>query len=166
MVRPLLGVSRATIERFAHTRRLNWREDSSNASPAYTRNRVRAWIPDLAREFNPGLLRALADLADAQRRDTEWIEARVEQEVAARVSTNGDALVIDAKEWAALPAALARRVARAALVRAGAGRHVTRKHLDRMCRFLGSAETGKRLELPGRRILERRREGFRLGPSC
>lgn len=166
VVRPLLGVSRAEIERFARSRRLNWREDSSNASPAYTRNRIRARIPDLAREFNPGLLRALADLADAQRRDTEWIEARVEQEVAARFSAVREALVIDAKDWAALPEPLARRVARAALVRAGAGRHVTRRHLERMCRFLAGAEPGKRLELPGRLTLERHREGFRLGPPC
>ena len=166
VVRPLLGVSRAAIERFARERGLSWREDASNASPAYTRNRVRARLPELAQEFNPGLLRALAKLADAQRRDTEWIAARVEQEVAARFSSDGGALLIDATNWAELPEALARPVARAALVRSGAGRHVTRVHLERMCGFFASAATGKRLELPGRRVLERRREGFRLHPPC
>ena len=166
VVRPLLGVSRAEIERFARSRRLKWREDASNASPAYTRNRVRALLAELARDFNPELLRVLAELADSQRRDSEWIEARVEQEIAARFSADGEALVIDGKDWRALPPALSRRVARAALVRVGAGRHVTRRHLERICRFLATAEPGKRLELPGHRILVRRPEGFRLQTSC
>jgi tRNA(Ile)-lysidine synthase len=164
VVRPLLGVSRAEIERFAATRRLSWREDASNASDRYARNRLRRRLPGLAQDFNPRLLRAIGNLAEAQRRDSEWIRARVEQEAAARIVREGDWLAIDAKDWAALPEALARRLARVALDRCGSGRLVTRVHLTRMGAFLGSARTGKCLELPGGLVLERRREGFRLGP--
>jgi hypothetical protein len=41
VVRPLLAVSRADLERFAAARGLAWREDASNASPRYARNRLR-----------------------------------------------------------------------------------------------------------------------------
>ena len=165
IVRPLLGISRQEIERFAASRRLSWREDASNASDRYARNRLRRhWLPGLAQDFNPRLLRAIGKLAEAQRRDSEWINSRVEQEAALRFAQEGAWLVIDAKDWAALPEALARRLARRALDRCGSGRLVTQVHLARMCAFLGSARTGKRLELPGDLRLERRPGGFRLGP--
>ncbi len=164
VVRPLLDVSRAEIERFARERRLIWREDVSNRSPAYARNRLRAQLPELAERFNPQILRAIGDLAEALRRDGEWIAAAVEREASARFSGEGGWLIIDAKDWGALPAALARRLAREALVRCGAGRDVTRTHIERVCEFLVSATTGKRIELPGGLLLERARSGFRLGP--
>ena len=165
LVRPLLAVSRADVERFAGVRRLIWREDASNASDAYARNRLRLhWLPGLKREFNPRLLRAIGNLAEAQRRDSEWIMSRVEQEAAARFVREGEWLAIDAKDWAALPEALARRLTRLALQRCGSSRLVTRVHLERMGAFLTSAGTGKRLELPGGLELQRRRAGFRLGP--
>ena len=101
IVRPLLGVSRAEIERFARSRRLSWREDASNASERYARNRLRRrWLPGLTQDFNPRLLRAIGNLAEAQRRDSEWIISRVEQEAASRFTQEGGWLVIDAKDWA------------------------------------------------------------------
>ena len=46
IVRPLLGVSRDEIKAYAQTEKLNWREDSSNHSMKYTRNRIRKeWLP-------------------------------------------------------------------------------------------------------------------------
>ena len=166
VVRPLLDVSRAEIERFARERRLSWREDASNRSSAYARNRLRARLPELAEQFNPQILRAIGDLAEALRRDGEWIAAAVQREALARFTREGAWLVIDAKDWSALPAALSRRLAREALVRCAAGRDVTRTHLERVCGFLGSATRGKRIGLPGGLLLERRRGGFRLGPAA
>jgi tRNA(Ile)-lysidine synthase len=165
LVRPLLRVSRAEVERFARARGLAWREDASNQCLDYARNRLRQrWLPGLAADFNPRLLNAIADLAEAQRRDSEWIEARVAQEAASRFAEAGAWLAIDARDWASLPEALSRRLARAALNRCGAGRHVARVHLARIGAFLAGAGPGKRLELPGGLRLERSRHGFRLGP--
>jgi tRNA(Ile)-lysidine synthase len=165
VVRPLLDVSRAEIERFARERGLSWREDASNQSPAYARNRLRAQLPELAERWNPQILRAIGNLAEALRRDGEWIAAAVAREALARFCQEGPWLLIDAKDWDALPTALSRRLAREALVRCGAGRDVTRTHLERVCAFLASATSGKRIELPGGLVLERRRAGFRLGPA-
>jgi tRNA(Ile)-lysidine synthase len=166
IVRPLLGVSRATIEAFARERDLAWREDASNARLDYTRNRLRLrWLPGLARDFNPRLLRAIGALAEAQRQDSAWIAAMVEREAASRFTREGAWLRIDAKDWSVLPEALARRLARSALQHCGAARHVTRVHLERMQRFLHSARPGSAIELPGDLRLRRDRDGFRLGPA-
>jgi tRNA(Ile)-lysidine synthase len=165
IVRPLLGVSRAQIERFARQRRLSWREDASNAQPEYARNRLRRrWLPGLAEDFNPQLLRAIGNLAEAQRRDSEWIEARVEREAASRIAVQEGWLAIDAKDWAALPEALSRRLLRVALRRCGAGRLVTRSALERMAAFLCTARPGTGIELAGGLHLRCERGGFRLGP--
>jgi tRNA(Ile)-lysidine synthase len=165
IVRPFLHVPRCEIEAFARKRRIEWREDASNRELRYARNRLRArWLPGLAREFNPRLLRAIGDLAEAQRRDSEWIATWVERETQRRIEADGGWLRLDTREWGALPEALARRVARAALTRCGVGRHVSRVHLERMLGFLGSARAGSHIELPGGIQLVRERAGFRLGP--
>ena len=165
IVRPLLGLSRAEIEAYARARELRWREDASNASPEYARNRLRQeFLPALTRAFNPRLLRAIGDLAEAQRRDSEWIRASVEREAGTRFCAEGAWLRIDTKDWSALPEALARRLAREALCRAGLARHVERVHLERVLRFLGSPARGRRIELPSGRVLEGVRGGARLGP--
>ncbi len=166
IARPLLGVGRAEVLRFAAERGLRWREDASNASPAFARNRLRRdWLPGLARAFNPRLLRALADLAEAQRRDSEWIGALVEREELARFVVEGAWLQIEAAGWCDLPEALSRRLARRALARCGAARLVSRRHLERMDDFLRRGLAGRVIELPGDLRLVRDRRGFRLGPA-
>lgn len=165
ILRPLLFVPRDEIRAYAAREGLSWREDASNASDRYARNRLRRdWLPGLAREFNPRLLRAIGDLAEAQARDSEWIAERVETEASRRFSVEGTWLRIDAKDFLALPEALTRRVLREALTRCGAGRHTSRVHLDRMRYFLCNARPASRIELPGGLLLVRDAQGFRIGP--
>src|SRR5262245_12436601 len=167
IARPLLGVGRADVLRFARERGLAWREDASNTSRAFARNRLRHdWLPGLARAFNPRLLRALSDLAEAQRRDSEWIGALVEREALARFEEEGEGLRIDAAGWRQLPEGLSRRLARRALERCGAARLVSRRHLERMDAFLRRGPVGRAIELPGGLRLTRDRGGFRLGPAA
>lgn len=165
VLRPLLRVTRAEIESYAAEQGLRWREDASNARDDYARNRLRRhWLPGLAQEFNPQLASALASLAEAQEQDARWIAATVEQEAKLRLRAAGEWLEIDTRGVDALAPALARRLARAALERCGAGREVTRVHLERVLRFWSEARSPRRLELPLGLCLVRDRHGFRLGP--
>jgi tRNA(Ile)-lysidine synthase len=163
IVRPLLAVARAEIERFAGARGLLWREDASNQDPRYARARLRRdWLRGLGEAFNPQWLRAIGDLAEAQRRESEWIEPLVAQEIERRFARDGEGWTLVCTGIDALPTALARRLARRVLHEAGAGRDVTRRHLERTLAFLGSGRTGARLELPGGLVLERGRGKVRL----
>jgi tRNA(Ile)-lysidine synthase len=159
-------VSRASVLTYAQTHDLAWREDPSNANDHYARARLRhAWLPGLARDFNPRLLRAIGDLAEAQRRESEWTAVLVESEASRRFAWHeAGHLCIEAKGWDpdSTPDALARRLARLALHRLGAGRDVTRAHLDRIVRFLRSARPGRSIELPLGLRLARDARGFRL----
>lgn len=60
LIRPLIGFSRNEIENFARTHNIQWREDSSNASNKYLRNKIRLDIIPLMEEINPQLLDSFA----------------------------------------------------------------------------------------------------------
>ncbi len=163
IVRPLLGVGRSEIAAYAREVGLAWREDRSNESRAYARNRLRHdWLPGLERAFNPRLLRAVADLAEAVRRDAEWIGPWVESEGQKWIREETGGLWISPEPWSRLPEGLARRLVRWVLRRAGAGRDVSRRHLLRTLAFLRGARPGTRLELPGGLVLRRERTAFRV----
>lgn len=168
VVRPLLGTSRAEVVAYADARALGWREDPSNRDPGYARSRLRhAWLPGLRDAFNPRLLRALGDLAEATRDEAEWLDALVADEAGRRFQTGdeGGTLCIEAEGWDPqhTPDAFARRLLREALHRLGAGRDVSRAHLDRSLRFLRAGRPGSGIELPGGLALRRDARGFRLG---
>ena len=54
IVRPLLGVSKSDILHFAKANQLDWREDSSNDSKKYSRNRIRHELIPLLDDIRPG----------------------------------------------------------------------------------------------------------------
>lgn len=56
IIRPLLPFSRTEIESYIQENNLQWREDSSNASDKYLRNKVRHAIVPVLKELNPNLL--------------------------------------------------------------------------------------------------------------
>ena len=56
IVRPLLPFSREQLERFATETHVKWREDSSNASDKYLRNKLRHQVIPHLKEANPELL--------------------------------------------------------------------------------------------------------------
>jgi len=78
IVRPILKFSRAEIKRYAEKNNIVWREDSSNASTKYLRNKLRQEVIPKLKEVNPQLLQnfdnTLRHLKDA----SQIIEDRVE----------------------------------------------------------------------------------------
>lgn len=56
IIRPLLVFSRTEIENFAKENNLEWREDSSNSSDKYLRNKIRHQIVPILKELNPSFL--------------------------------------------------------------------------------------------------------------
>lgn len=59
VIRPLLGAERAAIEARLRERGLAWREDSTNRSGEYRRNRIRGAVFPVFAELNPGFVRTL-----------------------------------------------------------------------------------------------------------
>jgi len=70
IVRPLLPFSRIQIEALAKANQITWREDASNASRKYLRNKLRHEVVPILKEINPQLLdgfqNTLSHLNDTQ----------------------------------------------------------------------------------------------------
>lgn len=60
IIRPLLPFSRIEIEHYANENGIEWREDSSNASDKYLRNKLRHHVIPFLKEINPSLLESFS----------------------------------------------------------------------------------------------------------
>ena len=56
IVRPLLPFTRAEIEQYTITNNISWREDESNQSTKYFRNKIRHEVVPVLEELNPSVL--------------------------------------------------------------------------------------------------------------
>jgi len=105
LVRPLLGITRAETAAYCRARGLAWREDASNASDAFARNRVRHELLPALRSVHPAAEANVRRTAELLRE-----EAAVLDEVVAGVLDGREEIELD--RLAALPPALARLVVR------------------------------------------------------
>jgi tRNA(Ile)-lysidine synthase len=70
LLRPLLAFRRSAVQAHARAAGLAWREDASNRSDAFTRNRIRSLaLPALARACGRDPVAALARFAETARRE-------------------------------------------------------------------------------------------------
>lgn len=74
VIRPLLGVSRAEIDRFLARRDVKPRHDRMNADSRFFRTRVRHDLIPLLEELNPNVVRTLAHTARLAREETAVLE--------------------------------------------------------------------------------------------
>ncbi|MDY3052572.1 MAG: tRNA lysidine(34) synthetase TilS [Ndongobacter sp.] len=84
LFRPLLKESKATLRQFALQEAIPWREDASNRSTDYLRNRLRhECIPLLEQRINPNLKEAILRMSDLLQEDrdalSEWEERALQK---------------------------------------------------------------------------------------
>jgi tRNA(Ile)-lysidine synthase len=121
LARPLLGFVRAETTAYCERRGLVWREDSSNANPAFARNRVRhGLLPELAK-IHPAAAQNVLRTAALLRDEAEVLDALVDAEVDG--SSGAARGTISLERLAALPPAL-RRLVLQRLADGAAGRPV------------------------------------------
>jgi tRNA(Ile)-lysidine synthase len=160
LIRPLLDISRAEIMEFLRARGLTWREDASNGSMQFARNRVRhILLPQLKAEWNPQVAEALAQLADLSWEEERWWNsdasplAHIQQAGILQASVAGGikgGIEIDVRLFTLLPPAIARRVVRRAIVAAkGNLRGITFDHIERILALATQDSGDGRLQLPG-----------------
>lgn len=88
--RPLLGIERSEVEAYAAEMDVAWREDSSNQSKQFTRNRVRhELLPKLA-EFNPSIVSTLNMTAEIMRGMEQHLGSAVEMAMKRVVMGDGE----------------------------------------------------------------------------
>lgn len=105
LVRPLLDVTREDTAAFCRLRGLAWREDASNASPAFARARVRHGLLPALRAVDERAEANVVRTAELLRDEAEVLDVVVDT-----VLAGGDRIAVD--HLRALPRAVARLVLR------------------------------------------------------
>ena len=138
LVRPLLDVTRTEVEAYCAANNLLPRRDPSNfASGHYTRNRIRLeLLPELRRDYNPGVDKALLRLSEIAARDSDYLTMQAQTALAGITrSSNVFSTELERAKLAALHPALLRHVVRLAITQMrGTGEGVTYEHLEAICR--------------------------------
>jgi tRNA(Ile)-lysidine synthase len=148
ILRPLLDVSRSLIAAYADRHQVAFRDDPSNRSVAYRRNRIRhRLLPLLAQEYNPRIVETLAGLATHAREDDDALTldamVRAQEAICARGGTVGVRRAV----LRVVPKGVARRLLLLAFGRVAVpARGLTRRHLAAL---LCAAERGGHVALPG-----------------
>jgi len=167
IVRPLLEIDRREVEQFLREREVPWRVDSTNASEAFARNRIRhSLLPQLTRDWNPALPETLAHLADwAQAEESYW-DAELRRLAAGHLTVAPPAVLFRTDFLAGLPLAVARRFVRAAVESAkGDLCGIGFEHLAGVLDLAGTSEGHGRIQIPGLDIF-RSFDWLRIAPPA
>ena len=151
-LRPLLGITRETTEKFCAESGLQPWHDPMNQDEAYTRVRVRKnLLPMLEAELGPGIAEALARTADTLREDEEVLAElaldaykKVAREKATQIN-------IGVEEFKALPLAIRHRLIALAAVVLQAPM-LARVHILAIDALVDDWHGQKPLTLPGIRV--------------
>ncbi len=161
VVRPLLSVTRAQLLAYAHAQRLSWREDPSNRSMAYARNRIRTLLLPAIEAHWPGARAALVRVSQEAahtRRSWELVLRQLEQEAltAQTVDTIELARPLLLKYHPGIRARLLRRwLARLGSVPGRSGTAVIEA-------FISAGESGSAIHVKGDLRVERAFDTIRL----
>ena len=98
IIRPLLPFSRAEIEHYCLDTNLQWREDSSNASDKYFRNKIRHSVVPVLKELNSNLLASFQNTIENLNQSQSLIENATNLVYEKVVQETDNQLKIDIKE--------------------------------------------------------------------
>lgn len=150
IIRPLLDVSRADVEKYCAERGLTPRVDSSNLALDATRNRIRHQVLPLLEKEQPAIRSSLLRLASLLRRETTLLEQMAQRRLA-KILLRRDAgcVVLDAPKLRRSDPALRARVIRAALreIRGGLA-DIEQVHVEAVAALI-EGHSGRALHLPG-----------------
>lgn len=151
IVRPLLDVERPDVENWLRSRKIAWREDSTNAESRFARNRIRqSLLPQLKSEWNPALPEILAHTAEWARSEEEYWAEEVERLASKFFEERDGAVLVRADRISKLPPAVARRVVRHAIERAKGGlRSIDFRHIEAALELASPGRGDGRCSIPG-----------------
>jgi tRNA(Ile)-lysidine synthase len=170
VTRPLIEIRREELREYLLSEGQSWREDSSNLDESRLRARIRArLLPQLERDFQPGIVSHLNNLSALARDDEEFWDALVDERFSTLVSKQKETfrIAIDdllkplelragRKGNSSPMAALTKRLLRRILQELKGDRAgFTSRHVEDILHLATASTSGHQVQLPGGIVVER-----------
>jgi len=151
IIRPLIETERKDIICFLNEKCIPWKEDSTNKSDNFLRNRVRRiLIPNLLEEFDPHLVKKITKTTEIFRDDNSLLDdLTLANFNKISIINDKNKVLLDINKITLLPISLKRRVIRYALktIR-GSLRRVNFDHVERILKLMEGPLPHSQLSLP------------------
>lgn len=162
VIRPLLGVTRGEIEDYLNASGISWREDCTNASADYTRNRIRREVLPVLGELNAQAVRHIFETAGRLRETEDFLREQTALSYERFVEpAPGGGLLLREALTQTHPLLLRRVIYRALCVCLGQEKDIGGEHV-RLLEGLFSLQVGRVLHLPCKGRAQRVYGGVRL----
>ncbi|QPC47991.1 tRNA lysidine(34) synthetase TilS [Mangrovibacillus cuniculi] len=110
LVRPLINVRKDEIKDYASLRGVSYREDSSNESTDYQRNKYRHLVTPVLKEENPQIHTVVQRLLNEAVEDEEYLQKEAKRSLEVMTRRSADQIVLDNSLFYQLAMPLQRRV--------------------------------------------------------
>lgn len=141
IVRPLINVTRAEIEKYCLDNKLDYIHDSTNFERNYTRNKIRLDVIPVLKKINPDFEKSVLKTLYLISEDENFLENQSNTAFDSIKIENG----FDLKKFKELPSCLKTRCA-VKIIKESTGFSPEKKHVDLMCK---AVETSKSVTFPG-----------------
>lgn len=163
LIRPLLCIERKEIEDFLHGKGIDYQNDSTNNTEAYSRNKIRNRILKYAAgEINSGVIGNIAETALQVKEAQEYIDANVARRYESLVIKDKDIYSIPAAAFLEEPPVIQKGILLRIIKQlAGKLKDIEAKHVE-AARALFTKPVGRRINLPYQMVAEREYEVVRF----
>lgn len=150
IIRPLIEVWRREVEEFLEKNSIVFREDSSNYSPEYLRNRIRHnLLPLLSKEYNPNIKNLLVRLCDNINLADDFLSVYARRKFKATVKIENSKGCLDLKRFYKYHPYIKREVLRYIIKEINGNlRKITFQHLVELEQLIKIRPNGSVVDLP------------------
>ena len=150
IIRPLINVTKLEAREYLRSKGVSWREDSTNTSGEFLRNRVRNELIPLLKSYNPAVEQVLSRVAAVCAAEADFISAAAEGEFGKIVRVVGGGVLGDMEKLLREPPAIRLSVMRKSILAVkGDLNSVSAKHLFSIDEVMRSGEASAEVNLPG-----------------
>ena len=150
IIRPLINVTKLEAREYLQSKGVSWREDSTNSSNEFLRNRIRNELIPLLEGYNPAIEQVLSRVAAVCAAEADFISAEAERKFKELARVVDEGVLGDTEKLLREPPAIRFSVMRKSILAVkGDLNSVSAKHLFSMDEVMRSGESSAEVNLPG-----------------
>lgn len=161
VIRPILCLSRKEIEDYLKENEIEYRNDSTNDSTDYTRNKIRLEIMPLLENINDNAMQNITNASNELADTSDYIEKDVDEAYEEFVTEEDGKLFLSDESFAIDPIVLTGVIRKMIENIAGKLKDITRIHVGDVV-SLSEKQVGKKIDLPYSIVAEREYEGISM----